>query len=57
MDVLNKLAHQWNEVEAEYKNKPLSESFMEFKKDIEEAWKTFIEIHDKDQKEKLTRYV
>jgi hypothetical protein len=57
MDVRNKLAHQWNEVEAEYKNKPLSESFMEFKKDIEEAWKTFIEIHDKDQKEKLTRYV
>jgi hypothetical protein len=42
MDVRNKLAHQWNEVEAEYKK---------------EAWKTFIEIYDKDQKEKLTRYV
>ncbi len=55
MDVRNKLAQQWNEVEAEYKNKPLSESFTEFKKDIGKAWKTFIEIYDKDQKEKLTR--
>jgi hypothetical protein len=48
--VRNGFAHVWDENGVFYKNVPIKKNFVQFKKDMEKAWKSLLEIYMIEQK-------
>jgi hypothetical protein len=55
--VRNGLAHKWKESEVNYKGKKITQSFVQFKHDLEEVWIGLVGAYMKEQQSKIDEII